>query len=78
MIHIGSPARCRPLGIVGGVLLAIGAVAAGALPGPDPFADVALLAAVRREAALGLVAAIAGMGLLVTAWIGPILIAPPC
>jgi alpha-1,6-mannosyltransferase len=60
--------RCRPLGIAGGVLLAIGAVAAGAFPGRDPFADVALAAAVRWEAGLGLVAAIAGMGLLVTAW----------
>jgi hypothetical protein len=60
--------RCRVLGTAGSVLLAVGSVAAGAIPVRDPFTDVAVLAALRREAGLGLVTAIVGLGLLVTAW----------
>ncbi|MGW4463636.1 polyprenol phosphomannose-dependent alpha 1,6 mannosyltransferase MptB [Micromonospora sp. NPDC004704] len=58
-------ARCRALGVAGVVLLALGAVGAGALPIRDPFPVPDEL---RRHPGLGLVCATFGLGLLVAAW----------
>ncbi len=56
--------NCRALGLGGSVLLAVGGLAAGALPAQVPFG----LAILRRHPGWGIVVAYAGLVLLIAAW----------
>ncbi|MEP6695523.1 MAG: polyprenol phosphomannose-dependent alpha 1,6 mannosyltransferase MptB [Pseudonocardiales bacterium] len=66
-----SPTRLRLAGLGGSLLLSGAAVGAGVLPRPDPLRDAVVLSALRdgpgRVACIAV--AVAGMALLVTAWL---------
>ncbi len=61
--------RYRTLGMAGATALAVGGVAAGALPNRDPFAGVPLVGWLRSSEALALAVGYAGLALLVVAWL---------
>jgi hypothetical protein len=56
--------NCRALGLGGSVLLAVGGLAAGAMPAQVPFG----LAILRRHPGWGIVLAYTGLVLLIAAW----------
>lgn len=61
--------RYRTLGLAGATALALGGVAAGALPRTDPFADIPLIGWLRASEPLALAVGYAGLALLVVAWL---------
>jgi len=61
--------RYRILGLAGSTALAVGGVAAGALPRRDPFAGVPLVGWLRTSEPLALAVGYAGLALLVVAWL---------
>ncbi len=61
--------RYRMLGFAGSLALAIGGVAAGALPRDDPFTDLPLIGWLRASEPLALALGYAGLALLVVAWL---------
>ena len=61
--------RYRTLGLAGATALAVGGVAAGALPRRDPFTDVPLVGWLRSSEQLALAVGYAGLALLVVAWL---------
>ncbi|MFK3985422.1 polyprenol phosphomannose-dependent alpha 1,6 mannosyltransferase MptB [Micromonospora sp. NPDC050397] len=61
-------ARCRALGVVGVILLALGAAGTGALPARNPFPALAALDGLRQYPGPALVCASFGLALLVAAW----------
>lgn len=61
--------RYRTLGLAGATALAVGGVAAGALPRADPFTDVPLVGWLRGSEPLALAVGYAGLALLVVAWL---------
>ncbi|MCW0212351.1 MAG: polyprenol phosphomannose-dependent alpha 1,6 mannosyltransferase MptB [Pseudonocardia sp.] len=65
-----DPARlARRLGLTGALLMAIGALGAGALPVPNPLNGLRLLGLPARNATLAIALTYAGMGMLVLAWL---------
>jgi alpha-1,6-mannosyltransferase len=65
-----DPARlARRLGLTGGLLMAIGALGAGALPVPNPLNGLRVLGLPARNATLAIALTYAGMGMLVLAWL---------
>jgi alpha-1,6-mannosyltransferase len=69
---VGGPRlldRYRTLGLAGATALALGGVAAGALPREDPFADIPLIGWLRGSEPLALAVGYAGLALLVVAWL---------
>jgi alpha-1,6-mannosyltransferase len=61
--------RYRTLGLAGAVALAVGGIAAGALPNADPFDAVPLVGWLRSSEPLALALGYAGLALLVVAWL---------
>jgi hypothetical protein len=61
-------ARLRLAGFAGTTLLALGAMGAGVWPSPDPARDLPVLGVLRAHPAAGILLALAGMAVLVTAW----------
>ena len=61
--------RYRTLGLAGATALALGGVAAGALPREDPFAGIPLIGWLRGSEPLALAVGYAGLALLVVAWL---------
>jgi hypothetical protein len=61
--------RYRMLGFAGSLALAIGGVAAGALPRDDPFTGLPLIGWLRGSEPLALAVGYAGLALLVVAWL---------
>ena len=61
--------RYRTLGLAGSVALAVGGVAAGALPREDPFTGVPLVGSLRAIEPVALAVGYAGLALLVVAWL---------
>ncbi|HZB51940.1 MAG TPA: polyprenol phosphomannose-dependent alpha 1,6 mannosyltransferase MptB, partial [Mycobacteriales bacterium] len=69
---VGEPRlldRYRTLGLAGATALALGGVAAGALPRDDPFTGVPLIGWLRGSEPLALAVGYAGLALLVVAWL---------
>ena len=66
--HGPGLARCRRLGLAGSLLLAMGALSAGALPVVDPLADP-LRDGTPVEHGYAVIAAYGGLTLLVVAWL---------
>ena len=69
---VGEPRlldRYRTLGLAGATALALGGVAAGALPREDPFAGLPLIGWLRGSEPLALAVGYAGLALLVVAWL---------
>jgi hypothetical protein len=69
---VGEPRlldRYRTLGLAGSTALAIGGVAAGALPRDDPFAGIPVIGWLRASEPLALAVGYAGLALLVVAWL---------
>jgi len=66
----GPAAPFRRLGLTGALLMAIGALGAGALPVPNPLFGVRLLGLPSRNDTLSLALAYAGAVILVIAWVG--------
>jgi alpha-1,6-mannosyltransferase len=65
-----DPARlARRLGLTGSLLMAVGALGAGALPVPNPLNGLRLIGLPARNATLALALTYAGMGMLVLAWL---------
>jgi len=60
---------CRALGLTGSLLLAIGGAGCGALPGADPFVDWPGIRELRAAPLVAVAIAVAGITLLVTAWL---------
>lgn len=58
----------RRLGLTGSLLMAVGALGAGALPVPNPLFGLRLLGLPGRNATLAVAVTYVGMGLLVLAW----------
>jgi alpha-1,6-mannosyltransferase len=63
------PDTARTLGTVGALLIAIGALGAGALPVPNPLAGLRLVGLPARTTTLSLALAWAGAALVVLAWL---------
>jgi hypothetical protein len=61
--------RYRTLGLAGSLALAVGGVAAGALPRDDPFTGVPFVGALRTVEPIALAIGYAGLALLVVAWL---------
>lgn len=61
--------RYRTLGLAGSVALAVGGVAAGALPRDDPFAGVPVVSSLRAVEPIALAVGYTGLALLVVAWL---------
>src|SRR5829696_758980 len=61
--------RYRTLGLAGTTALAVGGVAAGALPRDDPFTGLPLIGWLRASEPLALAVGYAGLALLVVAWL---------
>jgi hypothetical protein len=61
--------RYRTLGLAGSAALAVGGVAAGALPRDDPFTGVPLVGSLRAVEPVALAVGYAGLALLVVAWL---------
>lgn len=61
--------RYRVLGFAGALALAIGGIAAGALPRDDPFTGLPLISWLRSSEPLALAVGYAGLALLVVAWL---------
>lgn len=61
--------RYRVLGFAGALALAVGGVAAGALPRDDPFTGLPLIGWLRGSEPLALAVGYAGLALLVVAWL---------
>ena len=69
---VGEPRlldRYRTLGLAGATALALGGVAAGALPREDPFAGLPMIGWLRGSEPLALAVGYAGLALLVVAWL---------
>ncbi|WP_051736494.1 polyprenol phosphomannose-dependent alpha 1,6 mannosyltransferase MptB [Pseudonocardia halophobica] len=65
-----DPARlARRLGLTGALLMAVGALGAGALPVPNPLNGLRLIGLPSRNATLAIALTYAGMGMLVLAWL---------
>ena len=65
-----DPARlARRLGLTGALLMAIGALGAGALPVPNPLNGLRLIGLPARNATLAIALTYAGMGMIVLAWL---------
>jgi hypothetical protein len=61
--------RYRVLGLAGSLALAVGGVAAGALPRDDPFSGLPLIGLLRASEPVALAIGYAGLALLVVAWL---------
>jgi alpha-1,6-mannosyltransferase len=61
--------RYRTLGLAGSLALAIGGIAAGALPHDDPFSRFRVVGWLRASEPLALAVGYAGLALLVVAWL---------
>ncbi|GAA1831270.1 polyprenol phosphomannose-dependent alpha 1,6 mannosyltransferase MptB [Pseudonocardia ailaonensis] len=69
-VRRADPARlARRLGLTGALLMAIGALGAGALPVPNPLNGLRLIGLPARNATLAIALTYAGMGMLVLAWL---------
>jgi alpha-1,6-mannosyltransferase len=65
-----DPSRlARRLGLTGALLMAVGALGAGALPVPNPLNGLRLIGLPSRNATLAIALTYAGMGMLVLAWL---------
>ena len=65
-----DPARLpRRLGLTGTLLMAVGALGAGALPVPNPLFGLRLISLPARNATAAIAITYAGMGMLVLAWL---------
>ncbi len=65
-----DPARIpRRLGLTGALLMAVGALGAGALPVPNPLFGLRLISLPARNATAAIAITYAGMGMLVLAWL---------
>jgi alpha-1,6-mannosyltransferase len=65
-----DPSRiARRLGLTGTLLMAGGALGAGALPVPNPLFGLRLLGLPSRNATISIAVTYAGLGLLVLAWL---------
>jgi alpha-1,6-mannosyltransferase len=67
---VRDPARTpRRLGLTGALLMAIGALGAGALPVPNPLFGLRVISLPSRNATAAIAITYAGMGMLVLAWL---------
>jgi alpha-1,6-mannosyltransferase len=71
---VEAPARdpsraARRLGLTGALLMAVGALGAGALPVPNPLFGLRVLGLPSRNATIAIAVTYAGIGLLVLAWL---------
>ena len=65
-----EPARiARRLGLTGALMMAVGALGAGALPVPNPLLGLRVVSLPTRNATVALALTYAGMGMLVLAWL---------
>jgi alpha-1,6-mannosyltransferase len=67
---VRDPARTpRRLGLTGALLMAVGALGAGALPVPNPLFGLRVISLPSRNATAAIAITYAGMGMLVLAWL---------
>jgi alpha-1,6-mannosyltransferase len=67
---VRDPARTpRRLGLTGSLMMAIGALGAGALPVPNPLFGLRVISLPSRNATAAIAITYAGMGMLVLAWL---------